>query len=91
MEGGHRQPKPMLRNSNDQKLLRGKMGFIVVVVNHIVDDHVCHKGWGPTKRSMHRQGLRSVQLLAALTRGRAHSDLGYGKTLLQRFRAHKRE
>ena len=52
MEGSHRSPKRMLRNSGGLSLLRGHVGVQVVVDNHTIIDSLCREGWNVTKRSM---------------------------------------
>ena len=80
----------MLRNSGGLSLLRGRLGLQVVVDDHTIDDSLRRKRWDRTKRSMRGQGPISVRLLLPRARRKALSDLGYVKTLQQRFWAHKR-
>ena len=80
----------MLRNSGGLRLLWAKLGLHVVVDNHTIDDNIHGERLDATKRSMRGQGPISVQLLAAQARPKAISDLGYIKTLQQRFQARKK-
>ena len=85
MEGSHRGPKGMVRNSGGLSLLRGRSGVEVMVVNHTIDDSLRREGWDVTKRPMCGQGPVVVRQLARRARKRALSDLNYVQFLSECF------
>ena len=83
MEGSHRRLKRTLRNSAGLSLLQGRLGVLVVVDNHTIDDRLWSHGWDATKRAQHGQGPISVQRYASRTRGQLLTDVQHLQTLVR--------
>ena len=75
MEGSHRGPKRMLRNSRGQSLPQRRLGVQLVVDNHTIDDSFWSHGWDATKGAQHGQGPISVQTYTSRTRRRLLTDV----------------